>query len=85
MDTGNTWIGNALAGQRTTIGGLMLAIGGALMGAPQLGIHVPGWGLLIGLILTASGPVILGTQARQGNVSTAEVKAVTLPNPKYPA
>lgn len=78
----NSWITNALTSQRTTIGGIITAVGAALLGAEAAGIqHVPDWLKLCGLILSAVGPVILGTQARQGNVTSEQVKAASAPKP----
>ncbi len=66
----STWWTNALTGQRTTIGGILAAIG-----AGAAGIEVSDHVKLIGLILSAAGPVILGTQAHQNNVTSEQVKA----------
>ncbi len=70
-----SWFSNAMIGGRTTFGGAMAAIGGVLTGASALGIELPDWAKLLGLMLVAVGPIILGTQARQNNVTSEDVKA----------
>ncbi len=69
----NTWLANALTSQRTTIGGILLALGGVLSGADKVWVDSPPWLMLIGMGMAAVGGVLM-TQARQGNVSTEEVE-----------
>ncbi len=72
----NTWWTNATTGSRTTLGGAMTAIGAVLLGASTAGITIPDWAKLLGMMLSAVGPIILGTQARQNNVTSEDAKAV---------
>ena len=65
------WI-NAVTSSKTTVGGLMLAVGTALLGAGQVGATLPNWALVLGLVLAAAGPVLLGSQARDADKSSQE-------------
>ena len=69
----NTWISNAMTSQRTTIGGILLALGGVLSGADKVWPDSPPWLILVGMGMAAVGGVLM-TQARQGNVSSEEVR-----------
>lgn len=68
---------NTTTSPLTTLGGLLVATGGALLGAEQAGVvaHMPEPLKVLGFLLTATGPVLLGSQARQGDVSSEDVQA----------
>ena len=56
---------NALISWKTTIGGLFSAVGAAGIGANlALGLVTPQWLMWTGYLLTAIGPVLLGSTAR---------------------
>ena len=59
----------------TTLGGVLTAAGGAIIGARATGLveSVPTWLMWIGIILAAAGPVILGAAARDNNKSSEDV------------
>lgn len=70
-----TWWTNAVSGKRTTIGGILTALLPALLLAKQQEITpIPDWLMLIALIGSIVGPIVLGTQARQGNVTSETVQ-----------
>lgn len=61
---------------KTTLGGLLTALGAAILAAERtVGLILPEWAILLGLILTAAGPVLLGTSARDHGVSTEQARA----------
>lgn len=68
---------NTTTSPLTTLGGLLVATGGALLGAESAGVvaHMPEPCKLLGFVLTAVGPVLLGSQARQGNVTSEDAQA----------
>jgi multisubunit Na+/H+ antiporter MnhG subunit len=60
----------------TTIGGLLTALGAAILAAERtVGLILPEWAIVVGLFLTAAGPVLLGTSARDHSVSSEEAGA----------
>lgn len=52
---------------KTTLGGVMLAIG-----TPLANVTSPNWVHLLGLALTTAGGLILGASARDNNVSSED-------------
>ena len=58
---------------KTTVGGLFSAVGAAIVGANvAIGLTPPGWLLWAGYLVSAIGPVLLGSSARDANVSSQE-------------
>jgi hypothetical protein len=61
---------------KTTVGGLLTAIGGAVLGSEiAIGFSPPQWVSLLALIAAAAGPVLLGGAARDNGVSSEEARA----------
>ena len=61
---------------KTTLGGLLTALGAAILAAERtVGLILPEWAIVVGLFLTAAGPVLLGTSARDHSVSSEEAGA----------
>lgn len=52
---------------KTTLGGIMLAIG-----TPLSTVTTPNWVHLLGLSLTTAGGLLLGVSARDNNVSSEQ-------------
>ena len=61
---------------KTTIGGLLTALGAAILAAERtIGLVLPEWAMFIGFLLTAAGPVLMGAAARDHSVSSEEAGA----------
>jgi len=58
---------------KTTVGGLFSAVGAAIVGANiALELVTPSWLLWTGYLISAIGPVLLGTSARDANKSSQD-------------
>jgi len=58
---------------KTTVGGLFSALGAAIVGANlALELVTPPWLLWTGYLISAIGPVLLGTSARDANKSSQD-------------
>lgn len=58
-----------------TIGGVMAAVGSALMGAHVAGTEMPQWLIITALVLNAAGTALMGMTARQSNRTSEDVGA----------
>ena len=64
---------SAVVSWKTTLGGVFSALGAAIVGANiTLDLATPAWLLWAGWLISAVGPVLLGTSARDANTSSQD-------------
>ncbi len=64
---------NAKISWKTTVGGLFSAVGAAIVGANvAVGLTPPGWLLWAGYLVSAIGPVLLGSSARDASATSQD-------------